>query len=83
MIAKWIYRIVLWVVGRLGYELVPVPPGVRTLVGEAAELTARYEPMNESGEWKRHQVYAAMIRRHPDVRRREIALAIELAVMKT
>lgn len=32
-----------------------------------------------SGEYKRHQVYAALQKRFPDVPKRELALAIELA----
>lgn len=35
-----------------------------------------------SGEWKRHQVYAALIKRFPDVSKRLLALAIELYLNK-
>ena len=33
-----------------------------------------------SGEHKRHQVYARLLRIYPDARRRDVALAIELAL---
>lgn len=35
-----------------------------------------------SGEWKRHQVYATLIKRFPDVSKRILALAIELYLNK-
>jgi hypothetical protein len=33
-----------------------------------------------SGEYKRHQVYAAMVKQYPDMRKRDISLMIERAV---
>lgn len=38
------------------------------------------EKVNQSGEWKRHQVYAELIKRFKAVPRKDISLAIELAV---
>lgn len=35
-----------------------------------------------SGEWKRHQVYSALIKRFPGVSKRILALAIELYLNK-
>lgn len=50
------------------------------LLLRADALTKRAETEARSGEWRRHQVYAAMLKDFPAVSKREIAMAIELAL---
>ena len=64
---------------------VPAPqyilPDIPDAVMESARtLTAQHASMDASGEWKRHQVYASLIKRHPDASTRLLALAIEVAL---
>lgn len=54
-----------------------IPPELQTYANLAVKALAN---VNQSGEWKRHQVYAELIKRFKAVPRRDIALAIELAV---
>ena len=43
----------------------------------------KYEAVpNVSGEWKRHQAYSALIKKFPLVKKRVLALAIELEINK-
>ena len=51
------------------------------MLQEARRLCAEQERRSApgtSGEYKRHQVYAALQKRFPDVPKRQIAMAIEL-----
>lgn len=46
-------------------------------------LCEKYEQTPDvSGEWKRHQVYATLIKIFPDISKRLLALAIELYLNK-
>jgi hypothetical protein len=54
------------------------PPKELDAVADALVLS--HESMPTSGEWKRHQVYARLIKRYPDVPRYQLGLAIEQAV---
>ena len=58
---------------------VPVPqyPVPRLLIDVAKELELHWELTDISGEAKRHQVYARMIKLFPAEERQDIALAIE------
>ena len=44
------------------------------------ELVAQFDPVDGSGEYKRHQVYARLIKEFPTAQRRHLALAIEIAL---
>jgi hypothetical protein len=45
----------------------------------ARVLVADYEPMSESGEWKRHQIYAKLLKEFPYEKKAYISLMIEAA----
>ena len=66
-------RLGLWI-ARLGYW-----PS-EAVVARAKVLCAQWEQPGLSGEYKRHQVYAQLIKEYPGMDRKKIALAIELAV---
>lgn len=86
-------RFCLWALGKLGYVAPPcgcdvcthrgmvcyAPPDA-ALFAAAQPLVARVEPLPQSGEWKRHQVYAALLKQFPATPKRVIARAIEDAL---
>jgi len=53
------------------------------LVESASLLCAALEHTTHGGEWKRHQVYAHLIKHYPNAKRRDIALAIEYALRES
>ncbi len=81
----WLIRVGLWLAGLGGWT---PPVCARThapdtpLLATAQRLVAWAEETcpGTSGEHKRHQVYARMLRVHPAASRRDVALAIELAL---
>jgi hypothetical protein len=52
-----------------------VTPSLKTRV---AELMASVEPSGNSGEWKRHQVYAQLIKEFPAIPKHQLAFVIEV-----
>lgn len=88
--------IAIWALARTGYldtliedigsvfktkfeEEKPMPE----YANRAFELVKEYELIKESGEYKRHQVYAKLIKEFPDVKKSELGLAIEVGCQKT
>ena len=66
------------------YKILPqaniVPDKVITF---AQIFCDKYEAVTDvSGEWKRHQAYSALIKKFPLVKKRVLALAIELEINK-
>jgi len=57
------------------------PPDGQVIVGMAASLCHAVDKTPDvSGEFKRHQVYARLIKLYPNAPRRVLSLAIELAL---
>jgi hypothetical protein len=50
------------------------------LIKRAQELTKQFELPGYSGEYKRHQVFAMLIKEYPEVSQRVLALAIEIGL---
>ena len=50
------------------------------MLHRAKALSAAQETPGLSGEYKRHQVFAQMLKEYPSVKRRTISLAIELGL---
>lgn len=72
MIKQWLGRLGMWLVRRYG----DWPSDA--LIERASVLTSQWAHRPDlSGEYKRHQVYARMIKEHPTTSRRAIAMAIE------
>ena len=65
---------------RYAVRLIPIMPAVQTVLVEALKLTAAVDVHEQSGEWKRHRVYVRLLKLFPDTAKRDIALAIELAL---
>lgn len=59
---------------------ITVTPQIRALMNVARVETAKAEGYSKSGEWKRHRVYAQMIKIFPNAARRDISKAIELSL---
>ena len=66
------------------YKILPQSNIVSDKVALFAQMFCdKYEATPDvSGEWKRHQVYAALIKKFPLVKKRILALAIELEMNK-
>lgn len=58
------------------------PDVIRVRDGALSLITQWDEVSGWSGEAKRHQVYARLLKRYPDMSRHEVAFALELAVRK-
>lgn len=75
-IISWLRRLADWLEGPL-----PVSPIHDTVKRRAKELTEQLEEVvHTSGEYKRHIVYATLLKEFPDEPKRYIALQIELAL---
>jgi len=75
-------RLAFWILRRC--TAMPTAfPGCRAYVSAAKEIAAEWQakaPENSSGEYRRHQVYAALIKRFPLARHRDLGMAIEVAL---
>ena len=70
----------LWLARLGGWEPVQPDFGLGALIAAIRPMVAKVADAPQSGEWKRHQVYADAIKALPDVPKGDIALAIELAL---
>jgi hypothetical protein len=81
---KLLIRLAFWILAR--YHLKPLFPSRIPIfdkqVATARALIAEQEIKHPdaSGEYKRHMVYARLIKVYPRVRKRYLALAIETAI---
>ena len=82
-------QFLFWFLDKLGaeYYLKPqqgyhLPESVVQLLPETRTVVMAVQIQNptQSGEWKLHQAYAKLIKRNPAASRRDISLAIALAV---
>ena len=73
MIKHWLTRLGLWI-ARFGYWPADI------LVQRARVLSTDWERPDLSGEYKRHQVLARLVKEFPATAKRTLALAIELAL---
>lgn len=77
-----------WLLAKCGLDveikkprnILDVGPEVLNLLETARRLVAMVDPGPESGEWKRHTVYSRLIKLFPASAKRDLALAIELAL---
>ena len=86
---KLLQRFALWLLRITGYQY-PVatvekivyhfPEVSDELLAEAKKLCSALKDWDASGEAKRHQVYAKLIKQFPQEKKQNLALAIELAV---
>lgn len=77
---KWLAHVLQRVVEWLMPPISPVIPVFSLLDRDAAQLVKQMAHLDVSGEYKRHQVYAALIKAFPQIRHRDLGLAIEKAV---
>lgn len=73
-------KIINYILRLLGSELLAVPYN-KALSASAKEILEQTSKMDGSGEFKRAQALRALINRHPEMRERDCALAIELALL--
>ena len=74
---NFIIRFLVWLLGKL-----ESPKDLPPYLERAAVLVAAIDRVEQGGEWKRHQVYARLIKEFPQISRKDLGLAIEIAVQK-
>jgi hypothetical protein len=78
----------LWILRKCGHEL-PVVTQFRDVVDDAVIMKAREliahmaAHSDKSGEWRRAQVYRALINSFPDMPKRKLGFALEVAVLES
>jgi hypothetical protein len=75
-----IIAIARWLVELTGSSLMPVPLGTVRVLPETRKLIKLAEDTNRTGEWKRHSVYSKLIKEFPFEDKRDLALAVEVAL---
>lgn len=72
----------LFVLRKFSYTSYMISPELRLLTASARRLVQYQDASapDTSGERKRHQVYAALIKKYPGYAKTQIAMAIELAI---
>ena len=80
MFKRLLYKFGAWLVRKSGGAVFPVPSAALYASRRAANLIEWNDKKNLSGEGKRHQVYAQLLKDYPGVSKRDIAMAIELAM---
>lgn len=82
-------RFGLWLAGLGGWALpppcdhthvLPLSPELRRLIQAAEHMVKHVDRLDAGGEYKRHLVYARMLKAHSGASKRDIALAIEVAL---
>lgn len=78
----YLYKLAIWILHKLGSEAVMISEQVLKIVPRARELCSEAEQKypGTSGELKRHQVYARLIKEFPSTNKRDLGLSIELAL---
>ena len=59
----------------LSHEVQEAIPEIKELCWKMDQL-----PNTTTDEYKRHTVYAALVKKYPDMKRKDISMAIEIAV---
>jgi hypothetical protein len=80
-------RLIDWYLNREGYERIKrvdyldlIPDNVVLLTSSAMPLVSEIEKAPQGGEWKKHQVYARMLKMFKEEKKKDISWAIERAV---
>jgi hypothetical protein len=80
-------RLIDWYLNRLGHERIKrldyvdlVPDNVVLLTSSAISLVLQIDKAPQGGEWKKHQVYARMLKMFKEEKKKDISWAIERAV---
>jgi hypothetical protein len=84
---KTLIQFLFWILRKLSAEFYLAPVSGYTLTHDVMKLipmarifVAQLDSQQQAGEWKKHQVYARMLKNNPGIAKRDISLAIELAV---
>ena len=72
--STWLTKFQLW--WTLWGHLPPI-----AIMTHTRELCDSYTDLAVSGEYKRHQVYARLLKKFPDANKRTLGLAIELTLL--
>lgn len=77
----FLIRLARWIFAYYDVELFAASPAVLDVLITARTVTSSLDlELDKSGEWKRHQAYATLLKLHPNTSKKDVALAIELAL---
>lgn len=76
-------RFLLYLLQKLDYEEMVIPKEVHEIADAMRPMVRRLDTTPHSGEWKKHQVYATALKWYPSISKRDVSLAIELAVRES
>lgn len=79
---RLLIRLATWILKKLAAEVFVISPEILKMIPTALDFCQTVDYRKESGEWKRHQCYSSLIKKYPQMDKKDIALAIELAVRK-
>jgi hypothetical protein len=84
MIKKWLIALSTWIIKRYGITSILITDDIELIASEAKSLCAVEDAVHSSlsGEYKRHQVYARLIRLFPKLSRRDISIGLELGLRR-
>jgi|WetSurMetagenome_2_1015567.scaffolds.fasta_scaffold381376_4 hypothetical protein len=77
---KTIIKFLLFLLRKLGVSVVDAPNEklLNSIITEVNKADKVYS--DTSGEHKRHQVYSSLIKKHPEIDKKELGYAIEVAL---
>lgn len=85
MVYKLLFALYKWIKTRykLDKDILIINQDIAGTLPVITEWVLQYENVpNVSGEWKRHQVYAKAIKEYPDMKKRDLALSIEICIAR-
>jgi len=82
MIRRWLLSLADWIYRRYAVPTVAVTDDLRAVVDSAREVVGTLDAITDpvSAEWKHATAYGRLVKRLPTAARRDIGLAIELAL---
>jgi hypothetical protein len=79
---KYLVQFTLWLVRKLDLQMFHYVAFVEFIEAAFPLVLVENTKVDQSGEYRRHQVYAQMVKKFPWASKRDLALAIELAVRR-
>lgn len=79
-VCAWLVALLTAIVDRLDPPKPAEPVVESPLAARVRALVAEHAALEASGEYKRHQVYARLLKEFPNEQGRDLGLLIELAV---
>ncbi len=81
---RFLVRVAITVLKKFGHRILSIPPEVIDVAVELLPhiLDQEDKHAKETGEYRRHQVYARGLKLYPEMDKVDLALAVELGVRR-